>query len=111
VPEHRALNVARQNADRRSTLNNFRAFLRWRREQPLLLYGDIRFLDVPEPVVAFERTQGAATLLAAFNLSAESIEIDLPGSRRKQLEGIGLVEGRLDGSRMSLPAHGVVFAT
>lgn len=108
--EHRCLNVARQSEDRRSTLNNFRAFLRWRREQPLLLGGDIRFVDVPEPLVAFERSDGNATLLAAFNLSAETIEIELPLLRYRQIEGVGFAQGRLEGTCLVLPAHGSVFA-
>ena len=110
APEHRSLNVARQNEDRHSILNNFRAFLRWRREHPLLVSGDIRFLDVPEPVVAFERSRAGARLFAAFNLSARPVELVLPQLRRKQIECVGLIEGRLEGTQLTLPPHGVVFA-
>ena len=74
------------------------------------LVGDIRFIDVPEPVVAFERSDAGATLFAAFNLSARPIGLVLPEQQRKQIECVGLIEGRLEGTQLTLPPHGVVFA-
>jgi alpha-glucosidase len=64
APEHRELCVARQLADRRSTLNNVRAFLRWRKEHPALVSGAIRFLQTPEPLLALVRGAGAGEVLA-----------------------------------------------
>lgn len=113
VPEeHRALCVARQALDRHSTLNGFRAFLRWRKAHPALLWGDIRFVEVGEPVLAFVRSCGESRIFAAFNLSTQAVEVDLPEfGRLRQIESVGLHEGELNGDRLRLPGHGAVFAT
>ena len=63
VPEeHRVLAVSHQEQDASSTLNGFRAFMRWRRDQPALRWGGIRFLDTVEPVLAFVRSLGDEAL-------------------------------------------------
>jgi alpha-glucosidase len=51
----RARNVEAQDADAGSVLNAVRAFLGWRKTQPALVQGAIRFLDAPEQVLAFVR--------------------------------------------------------
>lgn len=109
--EHRIASVERQNADRRSVLNGFRAFMRWRKSQPALLWGDIDFVDVPEPVLAFMRSSGESRIFAAFNLARQAVEVVVPEiSRLRQIESVGLLEGELQGDRLRLPGHGVVFA-
>ena len=55
--------------DPHSTLHAARGFLRWRKSQPALVHGAIRFLDAPEPVLAFVREHDGRRLLLAFNLS------------------------------------------
>jgi alpha-glucosidase len=109
--EHRAMSVERQSADRKSVLNGFRAFMRWRKAQPALLWGSIHFIDVPEPVLAFVRRSGDAQVFAAFNLARQAVEVDVPDvGRLRQIECVGLLEGEIDGRRLKLPGHGVVFA-
>ncbi|MBD8879992.1 alpha-glucosidase [Rhodanobacter sp. 7MK24] len=109
--EHGALNVAYQQDDPASALNGYRRFMRWRREQPALRHGSIRFLETPEPVLAFVRELGDERLLAVFNLSAAAVECAPPLSDALQpLQGHGLVEGAMNGGRLSLPAHGSLFA-
>ena len=105
--EHRALCVARQEASDESTLNRFRDFLRWRREHPVMKLGAIRFLDLPEPVVAFVRGE---QMLAAFNLSSQPVETKIPESRFRQIAAAGVLEGELRGQHLTLPPHSVVFA-
>ena len=61
--QHRALAVSRQEADTGSVLNAFRTFMQWRKSQPALRLGDIRFFDAPEPVLVFTRTAGDTMLL------------------------------------------------
>src|SRR5690606_8402568 len=56
---HRARSVEAQAPDPGSVLNATRAFLRWRREQPALVHGNIHFLDTPEPILAFVRESDA----------------------------------------------------
>jgi alpha-glucosidase len=109
--EHRALAVSRQEADVASALNGFRRILRWRSTQPALRWGDIRFLDTPEPMLVFVRSHGGDSLLVAFNLDGSAMEADLSLDGTWQpLEGHGLAQGSLAGGHLCLPAHGVLFA-
>jgi alpha-glucosidase len=85
-----------QSADDDSILACYRRLLRFRREHPALVKGDITFLDneLPEPseTLAFVRRTGDSAVLCVFNLSAE------PATFRNGDESI-----RLDG-------HGVHIA-
>ena len=109
--EHRALAVSWQEMQPASTLNIFRAFMRWRGDQPALRRGDIRFIRTPEPVLAFTREFGEQTLLVMFNLSTQPVSLNLPRDINFDLlEGHGLHTGNAEGNRMHLPAHGTVFA-
>ncbi|MET0813653.1 MAG: alpha-glucosidase C-terminal domain-containing protein, partial [Pseudoxanthomonas sp.] len=108
---HRALAVAGQEGDADSTLNATRRFLRWRKSVPALQWGDIRFLDVPEPVLAFTRESNGQRLLVAFNLSAEAVECVVPAATRAQaLDGHGLRAGQLHDGLLRLPGQGVLYA-
>ena len=110
-PEHRALAVARQEADPASALHGFRAFMRWRHGQPALRRGDIRFLDTAEPVLAFVRRCGDDALLVAFNLSEREVAIELPlAGTLPSLDGHGLPQGRVEGGQLRLPGYGSLFA-
>ena len=110
--EHRALCVTRQEAANDSTLNSFRAFLEWRRAHPVLIAGDIRFLDAPESLVVFVRGDSSTQMLAAFNLSTQRIEVDLAElSKFRQIDSAGVLEGELRGERLIMQPHGAVFAS
>ena len=104
LEEHLRRAVSVQHGDPGSVLNFTRGFLRWRREHPALVTGDIRFLDAPEPVIAFVRSGGGEEVLAAFNLGGEPAAIEAPGGV-EALSGHGL-DGTLDGGRIRLPGHG-----
>lgn len=109
--EHLDLAVAVQNGNPGSTLNGFRTFMHWRRAHPALRTGAIRFIDTPEPVLAFIRSTDSETLLVAFNLSGNPATLELPQTAHAQaLQGHGLREGTLDGKRLQLPGYGAVFA-
>ncbi|HSI56552.1 MAG TPA: alpha-glucosidase [Ideonella sp.] len=73
--------VDAQEADPGSTLHHARRLLAWRRAEPRLKLGGIRFHDAPEPVLLLERfgAQGPA-LLAAFNLGPEPVAVALPAA-------------------------------
>ena len=108
---HRARSVAAQDRDPASTLNATRTFLRWRKGVPALQWGDIAFLDAPEPVLAFTRSTAAQRLLVVFNLSAQPVGWTLPaGLDTQSLEGHGLLAGGRDGNALVLPAHAVYYA-
>ena len=110
---HRQRAVSSQEASADSPLHAFRQFLRWRRRQPVLRWGTIQLLDLPEPLLAFVRRGDDEALLVAFNLGAEAADVPLPlpaSSSLQPLHGHGLAEGRADGGTLRLPAYGVLFA-
>lgn len=108
---HRALNVAEQEADRHSALNRFRRLLRWRTGQPALRWGDITFLDAPEPVLVFRRKHAEQDLLAAFNLSGRHVEWKMPDELRhaSPVDCPGPKNGQLGDGSLQLPAYSVCF--
>ena len=110
--EHIARNIAAQEADAHSVLNATRAFLRWRRTQPALREGAIRFLDTAEPVLAFVRECEQQKLLVAFNLSRDAATFVLPAELRVQtaIDAPGVANGRVEGGTLQLPAHGAFYA-
>ncbi len=110
-PEHLPLAVSRQEANPDSPLNALRRFLRWRRQQPPLCRGDIEFVELPEPLLAFTRTLDSQSILAVFNLSDRPQAAALPAlGPITPLETHGLSAGRVAGGRIELPGHGVLFA-
>ena len=109
--EQRARAVAVQERDPSSTLHAFRRFLHWRRQHPALLWGDIEFLLATDAVLAFTRHYEGARILAAFNLSTRAATADLPRVLAgAPLGGHGLPEGKLEGARLTIPPHGVLYA-
>src|SRR5690606_22163929 len=68
--EHRQRAVSLQDDDQNSVLNSYRNFIRWRKQQPVLREGDIKFLSSPKDVLMFVRSHGDDKLLAVFNFSA-----------------------------------------
>ncbi|KVH69807.1 alpha-glucosidase [Burkholderia ubonensis] len=105
-PEHLAISVDRQDSDTASVLAFFREFLAWRKRHPTLRNGDIRFIDAPEPILAFERTLGDACYLLAFNLGATRQSWTLPdGTRVETVAGHGLSGAKLTSSCLELMPH------
>lgn len=107
---HHARSVAAQQADPASVLNAVRAFLAWRRAQPALVEGDIRFLDTPEPVLAFVREHAGHRMLVAFNLSGAEVRCALDLACAGVLDAPGVERGDLDRGSLRLPAHGAFYA-
>ena len=111
-PEHLPLAVSRQEADPDSPLHHLRRFLRWRHGQPTLRWGEIRFIALAEPLLAFTRSLNGDTTLAVFNLGSDAVQAEVPlDGRLRALDGHGLAAGRIAGRAMHLPGHGVLFAT
>jgi alpha-glucosidase len=108
--QHRALAVERQEVDPQSALQGFRRFMHWRATQPALRWGDIRFLDTTEPLLAFTRSFQGETLLVAFNLAGQPLCLPLPlAGALHPIDGHGLAQGTLAGGTLQLPAHGVLY--
>jgi alpha-glucosidase len=111
APEHRYLAASIQELDERSPLHAFRRFLRWRKGHPALIAGDIDFIVASDTLLAFRRRLNDECLIAAFNFSATEATHSLPEfAGLRPLDGHGLPAGRLEGSRLVLPPHGVFFA-
>ncbi|HET8897545.1 MAG TPA: alpha-amylase family glycosyl hydrolase [Rhodanobacteraceae bacterium] len=109
--EHRALAVSRQQADPGSSLQGFRRFLAWRKQQPALIDGAIRFLDLPEPVLGFVRSSPTQRVLALFNLGAnECTSVPEPLGPLQPLDGHGLATGVPHDGGIRLPPHSVFYA-
>jgi len=97
-PLHRPLAVSCQEKEAGSTLGFARALLRARRESMALRLGEIEFLDVPAPALAFTRTHEAARTLCLFNMSAGVATTDAPGGT----ETISCGEARRSGGAWHL---------
>ncbi|EIL87256.1 alpha-glucosidase [Rhodanobacter fulvus Jip2] len=109
--EHRELAVALQEHDPHSVLNGFRTFMHWRKAQPALCVGEIGFIDMPEPVLAFTRRVDGETVLVVFNLGEAAADVSLPAlGAWRALEGHGLPTGSLHGDGLHLPGYGAWFA-
>ena len=106
---HLARSVEAQLADGGSVLNTVRRFLAWRRTQPALVHGAIRFVPAPEPVLAFVRETDGQRLFAAFNLSGAAVDVAVDAGTARALAVEGLAAGTLHGGRLRLPAYGVCY--
>lgn len=55
-----------------------RGFIALRKAQLVLRLGSIRFLDAPEPILAFFREYDGESLLCLFNLGSTPVDCALP---------------------------------
>ena len=99
---HLAVAVNAQSGDETSVYEFYRSFLRLRRREPALLKGEMKFVEAPGDVVAFERIHKGERQLCVFNLGADAASIAAPaGAKRIEIAGIG---GKFDGKKISLNA-------
>jgi alpha-glucosidase len=108
---YRTLAVSEQDKDPKSLLNFYRALLKWRKEQAVLLHGDQTLLDVHEQVIAFVREHEGQKVLCAFNFSDSLASLDLPASFKlaKALPVPCLNGGSVAGNSMKFEAYGVLL--
>jgi alpha-glucosidase len=77
IPDaQRARSVAAQEQTPHSVLNRARQLLHWRKAIPALIYGEMKFYDAPEPVLALSRSHDGHTLLCVFNLGRSAQQFD-----------------------------------
>ncbi|PIW59902.1 alpha-glucosidase [Shewanella sp. CG12_big_fil_rev_8_21_14_0_65_47_15] len=108
---HRAFAVDVQEANPDSMLNSYRHFLRWRKSQPVLIEGDIQFIDTPEPLLVFVRTLGQQRVLVCFNLMDAETSFSLAGLEIQQaLTGHGLKTAQLVGEMLKFSAFASYYA-
>ncbi|WP_336366795.1 alpha-glucosidase [Marinobacter sp. C2H3] len=77
--DHYGAAVAVQQAEDTSLLSAYRTFLGWRRQQPVLLKGDIAFHKSPANTLVFTRSLDGERLTVALNLSDKPVSITMPG--------------------------------
>lgn len=76
---YREVNVAAQEDDPDSLLNFYRKLVRFRRDNPVVLYGDYREHDPKnKKLYVYERSYGAARLLVVCSFTAEQLRFDAP---------------------------------
>ena len=104
-----AVDLHEENPD--ALLHAFRRFLGWRREHPAMVHGDLKPLDLPEPLVGFIREHDGDRVLAVFNLSGESaaVEIDELGAIMPLARSGFMPE--VIGRSVVLSGHGAFFAS
>ena len=97
-----ARNAAAQRGVPGSVLEHYRAMLAFRRATPALVTGGTRFLDLPEPLLAFTRGQGAGALACLFNLGSTALELAVQGTGAP----VGPACGTLADGLLALPPLG-----
>jgi alpha-glucosidase len=105
--EQAARHVEGQLGAQGSVLEQYRAMLAFRKASALRT-GRTRFLDLGEPLLAFQRGEGAGAILCLFNLS--------PVARTVTVSGVGEMTGPsvaalLTGDRLRLGPNAVAFLT
>lgn len=103
---HHDLAVDRQDTDPRSNLALARRMIAFRKAREAMRLGTIKFLDAPEPVLAFRRESAAnaETLLCLFNLGPAEVRYELPRGEWSDCH-YGL-PGRVEGKQAVLPPWG-----
>ena len=107
--EHLSRAVDRQKGAQGSVMEHYRTFLAFRKTQPALIKGEIRFLPVTGNILAFTRTHGEDKLLCLFNMGEAMERTALPPGDWSVLSGHGLA-GNLEGGIVELPAWGGFIA-
>ena len=86
-------------------LNFTKTFLKWRKQHPALIRGNLAFSDTHKDLLTFTRSQDGVNIFCAFNFSPDTVTIPLDG---QPLEGHGL-EYTTQGQTIALPGFGGVF--
>ena len=111
VPQaHSDMAVDTQLSDPESVLNFSCRLLSWRRHEPALRQGDLQVLELPQPLIGFERIRDHSRVVAIFNLSDEPAVGSLGDYAAVcPLEESGC-NARIDGDDVYLPPYGFLFA-
>ena len=113
VEEHYAQSVDLQNNSSDSVLNSYRYFTQWRKRHSALLYGDITFLDTPEPILAFVRQDTKEKLLVCFNFSnqTQTFTLNIGDEAIVVLNDHKLLTTTIIDNQIKLPAFGCFYAS
>ena len=109
--EHKLKAVSLQEDNSASILNAYRTFIHWRKDQPALRLGEIKFVADAQDYVVFTRSIGVQTLLCAFNLSGQAQTILLDSSYQLAvIDGHGCYSESMHGEVLQLPAYGTMIS-
>jgi len=76
-PNYQTVNVAAQEKDENSVLNYFRKTAKFRKENPVLIYGTYTLLDKENPnVYAFTRELNGQKILVLLNFKAQEASVN-----------------------------------
>lgn len=88
-PNYREINVRAQENDPDSLLNFYRELLRFRKENPIVIYGDYKeHMPEDKKLYVYERNYEGKKLLVVCSFTEEQLRFEAP-------EGIDLDRGRL----------------
>jgi alpha-glucosidase len=106
--EHQGLSVAAQEADEESNLAFARRMIALRKAAPALRLGDLRFIETPDPVLAFVR-EGEEPIACVFNLSESPAAPTLAELEGAELLPLGAGEAELRGASLGLSPYAAAF--
>jgi len=86
---HLSRAVDQQVEEPDSAFARVRRFLHWRRNEPAMREGGLRFLDAPEPILAFLREKDGEGIFCLFNLSTQAQRLTRDGLAVAVPQGLG----------------------
>ncbi|MEZ9524986.1 alpha-amylase family glycosyl hydrolase [Enterovibrio norvegicus] len=111
---HVPLSVDAQETLSDSMLAHYRTFLRWRKQHPALVHGDISDVKANDQGLQFVRTDTQSTnnarVLVVLNLSDAPMTVSLPKGTWRALDGHGFTFD-LGNEKVSVPPYQAAFAT
>ncbi|WP_076537838.1 alpha-glucosidase [Shewanella sp. UCD-KL21] len=113
---HKAMAADVQEADSQSNLHSYRHFLKWRKQYPALVIGDIDFIDGTNEcnnnILAFVRSFESEKMLVVFNLDNSANTFDASAYDIIAVkDGHGLESASLQAdAKLTLNAFGSFFA-
>lgn len=107
--DHRMNAVSRQENDPASPLNFTRHFLKWRKQYPALVSGEIDFQIAKNDLLVLTRKTEEETVVAGFNLGMTEKKLDR-AAEWTMLDNHGLPVRVNDNGVIELPAFGGFFA-
>ena len=107
--EHAGLSVEEQGEDPESVLSFSRQMIAFRKATPALSVGDIAFLGVAEPLVAFVRRQDGDEVICVFNFGDTPQVFAHPSLERAELLPLRAGEADLRGGSVGLSPHAAAF--
>ena len=82
----------------------------WRKNQPVLLEGDIEFIQTAEPILAFYRTLNEEKMLCVFNLSGAKAELAIDIVVEKEHNTLSHHNAQLNNATLTIEPFGCYYA-